>query len=97
LKEAYKMKMVSLRDYVREIDLEGAREEGKLEGEREGKLKGEREGKLQGKLEGEREGKLKGKREGLFEVARSMLADGFSAETIGKYTGLSERDILSLG
>jgi predicted transposase YdaD len=34
--------------------------------------------------------------EGKIEVARSMLADGFTFETVKKYTGLNERDILSL-
>jgi hypothetical protein len=37
------------------------------------------------------------KEEKAFEVARSMLADGLSSETIRKYTGLDEQDILSLG
>ncbi|MDR1915652.1 MAG: hypothetical protein LBQ58_03640 [Synergistaceae bacterium] len=60
LKEAYKMKTISLDEYVREIDKEEAKMEGK------------------------------------FEVARSMLADGLPAETIRKYTGLDEGDILSL-
>jgi hypothetical protein len=36
------------------------------------------------------------KEEKAFEVARSMLADGLPAETIGKYTGLDEDSILSL-
>jgi hypothetical protein len=33
---------------------------------------------------------------GKIEVACSMLADGFSAATIMKYTGLNESSILSL-
>ena len=37
------------------------------------------------------------KEEGKLEVARNMLADGFSAEQIRKYTGLDEEDILALG
>ncbi|MDR1580966.1 MAG: hypothetical protein LBS35_11465 [Synergistaceae bacterium] len=40
--------------------------------------------------------KEEGKEEGKFEVARSMLADGFTAEIIRKHTGLDERSILSL-
>ncbi|GHV28636.1 hypothetical protein FACS1894167_06210 [Synergistales bacterium] len=40
--------------------------------------------------------KEEGKEEGKFEVARSMRADGFPAETIRKYTGLDEDDILAL-
>ncbi|MDR1621844.1 MAG: hypothetical protein LBS00_05670 [Synergistaceae bacterium] len=80
LKEAYKMRIIPLRDYVREIELEDAREEGIEKGIEQG-------------IE---EGIKKGKMEGIFEVARSMLADGSSAETIRKYTGLNEKDILSL-
>jgi hypothetical protein len=41
-------------------------------------------------------GMEKGKAEGIFNVARSMLADGLPAETIRKYTGLNESDILAL-
>jgi hypothetical protein len=37
-----------------------------------------------------------GEEKGKFEVARSMLADGFPAETIRKHTGLDENSILSL-
>jgi predicted transposase/invertase (TIGR01784 family) len=40
---------------------------------------------------------MDGETKGKFEVARSMLADGLSSETIRKYTGLDEQDILSLG
>jgi hypothetical protein len=40
----------------------------------------------------EEEGIEKGK----IEVARSMLADGFAFETVKKYTGLQEKDVLSL-
>jgi predicted transposase/invertase (TIGR01784 family) len=45
---------------------------------------------------GKTEGKAEGKGEKAFEVARSMLADGLPAETIRKYTGLDESDILAL-
>jgi hypothetical protein len=37
------------------------------------------------------------KEERTLEVARSMIADGVSAEKIKKYTGLDEDDILALG
>jgi predicted transposase/invertase (TIGR01784 family) len=42
------------------------------------------------------EGLEKGLEKGKFEVARSMLTDGFPAATIKKYTGLDENSILSL-
>jgi hypothetical protein len=41
-------------------------------------------------------GRKEGKEEKAFEMARSMLADGFPAETIMKHTGLNESSILSL-
>jgi hypothetical protein len=68
LKEAYKMRTISLEEYSKQL----AKEEGIIEG-----------------ME-------KGMGEKAFEVARSMLADGFPAETIRKYTGLDESSILSL-
>ena len=40
--------------------------------------------------------RYEGKEEGLEEVARSMLADGLSVETIRKYTGFNEEKILAL-
>jgi hypothetical protein len=52
--------------------------------------------KEEGKIEGKAEGKKEGKAEKAFDVARSMLADGFSSETVKKYTGLDETSILSL-
>jgi predicted transposase YdaD len=48
------------------------------------------------KEEGLIEGIEKGREEGKIEVARSMLADGFAFETVKKYTGLNDRDVLSL-
>jgi hypothetical protein len=52
--------------------------------------------KEEGVKEGKKEGMKEGKIEGKFEVARSMLSDGFPAETIRKYTGLDESSILAL-
>jgi hypothetical protein len=40
--------------------------------------------------------KEEGREEGKIEVASSMLADGFAIETVRKYTGLNEREILLL-
>jgi predicted transposase/invertase (TIGR01784 family) len=42
------------------------------------------------------EGMERGMDKSKLEVARSMLADGLTAETIRKYTGLDESSILSL-
>jgi predicted transposase/invertase (TIGR01784 family) len=46
--------------------------------------------------EGMERGMEKGIERGMEKVARSMLADGLTAETIMKYTGLDESSILSL-
>jgi predicted transposase/invertase (TIGR01784 family) len=50
--------------------------------------------------EGRKEGRKEGMEEGLekkaFDVARSMLADGLTFETVRKYTGLDELAVLSL-
>jgi hypothetical protein len=48
------------------------------------------------KEEGKEEGRKEGKEEKAFDVARSMLADGLPAETVMKYTGLGEKEILSI-
>ena len=42
------------------------------------------------------EGMEKGMEEKAFEVARSMLDDGFSPEAVEKYTGLGKEGILAL-
>lgn len=49
-----------------------------------------------GRNEGLSEGKRNGKREGKCEVARNLLAEGFSIERIIKLTGLSREDILKV-
>ncbi|GHS95807.1 hypothetical protein AGMMS50276_12790 [Synergistales bacterium] len=46
--------------------------------------------------EGIEEGMEKGMEKGKFEVARSMLAEGLSADIIKKCTGLNKQDILSI-
>jgi predicted transposase/invertase (TIGR01784 family) len=48
------------------------------------------------KEEARMEGMEKGMEKGKFEVARTMLAEGFPAEIIRKCTGIDESSILSL-
>ena len=56
-----------------------------------------REYREQVKLENAKEeGKEEGKKESRFEVARSMLADGLPSESIKKYTGLGEKELINL-
>ena len=42
------------------------------------------------------EGKIEGKKDGKIDVARNMIAEGFSIDLIVKITGLSEEDILNV-
>ncbi len=42
------------------------------------------------------EGKIEGKKDGKIDVARNMIAEGFSIDLIVKITGLSEEDILNI-
>jgi predicted transposase/invertase (TIGR01784 family) len=42
------------------------------------------------------EGREEGMEKGKFEVARSMLAEGLSADIIKRCTGLDKEDILAL-
>ena len=51
------------------------------------------EGREKGKAEGIKEGIKEGARKKALEIARAMVADGFSAEVIKKYTGLDEKEI----
>ncbi|GHV39892.1 hypothetical protein FACS1894187_20340 [Synergistales bacterium] len=51
----------------------------------------------EGLEEGREEGREAGLKKGKFEVARSMLAEGLSADIIKKCTGLNKEDILALG
>ena len=61
---------------------------------------GYRDGLSQGKVEGREEGKAEGISEGKnernIEIARNMLKDNISVESISKYTDLSINEINSL-
>ena len=46
--------------------------------------------------EAENKGEAKGKKEEKFEIAKSMLRDGLTENTISKYTGLSIKEINKL-
>lgn len=50
----------------------------------------------EGEQKGEQKGKQEGKLEGKLEVARNLLREGLSAETIAKFTGLSIAEIEQL-
>ena len=54
------------------------------------------QGKAEGKAEGREEGKAEGKNERNIEIARNMLKDNISVESISKYTDLSINEINSL-
>ena len=47
----------------------------------------------EGREKGKEEGIKEGARKKALEIARAMVADGFSAEVIKKYTGLDEKEI----
>ena len=53
-------------------------------------------GKVEGIEKGRKEGREEGKRQERLEIARTMLADQFPIETIVKYTGLTQEDILGI-
>ena len=57
---------------------------------------GYRDGLSQGKVEGKAEGISEGKNERNIEIARNMLKDNISVESISKYTDLSINEINSL-
>ena len=70
--------------------------QGKAEGKAEGFSQGKAEGFSQGKVEGKAEGISEGKNERNIEIARNMLKDNISVESISKYTDLSINEINSL-
>lgn len=49
-----------------------------------------------GEEEGFEKGKMEGKMEGKMDIARTMLDNKVAVQTIAKYTGLTEEEILSL-
>ena len=63
-------------------------------------MKGERKGLEKGRAEGREEGRAEGREEGREEerqsMARRMKADGVSAETIARYTGLTVDEVNAL-
>ena len=66
------------------------------QGYRDGLSQGKAEGFSQGKVEGKAEGISEGKNERNIEIARNMLKDNISVESISKYTDLSINEINSL-
>jgi predicted transposase/invertase (TIGR01784 family) len=69
-----------------------ARQEGREKGRKEGREEGRQEGRQEGREEGRKEEREKAFREKL-EAARKMKDDGFTAEQIQKYTGLSPEEM----
>jgi predicted transposase/invertase (TIGR01784 family) len=65
-------------------------------GREEGLAEGEAKGREEGRVEGRAEGLAEGEHNKALESARSMKADGMSAELIAKYTGLTVEQINSL-
>ena len=49
--------------------------------------------RAEGRAEGRVEGVEEGKREEQIKIARQMISDGMSMDTIFRYTGLSEKDL----
>jgi predicted transposase/invertase (TIGR01784 family) len=62
----------------------------------EGVAKGIEKGIEKGMAKGIAKGMAKGIAKTNFEIARKMVLDGVSVETISKFTGLSEKEINSL-
>lgn len=67
----------------------GAIESGRVEGIAEGRAQGIAEGRAEGRAQGITEGEAKSR----LEIARKMLAQGFSIEQIQSLTNLSESEI----
>ncbi len=72
-----------------------AKREGLAEGRAEGRAQGRAEGREEGRAEG-REEERKENLKRLMDSARSMLADGLSAEKVALYTGLAKEQVEGL-
>jgi hypothetical protein len=80
IKEEWNMRAIPVQEAARLITMRQEREEARERGLEEGLEKGKAEGMEKGRL----------------SVARLMRSDGLPIETIKKYTGLSESEILQL-
>ena len=76
--------------------IEKGQQLGQTQGRAQGRAQGLAEGRAQGLVEGRAQGLVEGIQEGKLETARSMKADGMSAESICKYTGLTLEQIAEL-
>jgi predicted transposase/invertase (TIGR01784 family) len=61
-----------------------------------GKLEGKKEGIIEGKKEGIIEGKKEGEKQKAFEIAKNLIDEGLTIESVSKLTGLSKEDIEGL-
>ena len=80
---AYRDSLKDYRDYYNTIDF----------AEIKGRKEGREEGRAEGLVEGRAEGRAEGEQSKAYEIARQMLADGFSIDMISKYTKLSSEEI----
>ena len=82
------------------VGIDVGRAEGEKKGEakgiKKGRAEGIKKGKAEGRAEGKAEGRAEGRAEGIFTVAKNMLNEGVSIETIIKVTGLTRREVNQL-
>ena len=99
-----KMQISSSRREARAAGLAEGRAEGRAAGLAEGRAAGLAEGRAEGLVEGRAAGLAEGRAEGLvegrqeekFENARKMKEEGIPVEVIGRITGLTLDEIISL-
>lgn len=78
------------------LDILGEEEKFMIRLSEEERLEERQEGWQEGLKEGLQEGLQEGRQEGRLQVAKWMLKDGLSLDTISKYTGLSEQEIKNI-
>jgi predicted transposase YdaD len=81
---------------MREEGYKDGFEEGFEDGKEKGFEEGKEKGREKGHEEGRQEGRDEGERKKALEVAGTMKAKGFDANTIAEVTGLAVEDILRL-
>ncbi|HGJ5857335.1 MAG TPA: ISNCY family transposase, partial [Arsenophonus nasoniae] len=92
-------------EFITEIAKQSEKHEGALMtiaqqieqmGIQKGKLEGRQEGYQLGKNDGVQEGKLEGEKQASMKIARQMLESGMDRQSVMKFTGLNDDEMINL-
>ena len=92
-KERAEVIAMCLYEYNEEQHLKTVFEEGQEDGFQKGRQEGREEGRQEGREEGRLEGREEGRLEERVDLARRMLAEGLSIETVERISQLSRDEL----